>query len=62
MIRTLGLDFSAAIAVVSCVLSAIAADEPPAVNPFGPKTEQREDALPAASKCPTARSIRAWSI
>ena len=38
--------YAAAIVALACGLSAAKADEPPAINPFGPKTTQREDAIP----------------
>lgn len=38
--------YAAAIVTLACGLSVAEADEPPAINPFGPKTTQREDAIP----------------
>lgn len=38
--------YAAAIVTLVCGLSAAKADEPPTINPFGPKTTQREDAIP----------------
>lgn len=37
--------FIVTIVALSCGLSAVEAEEPPAIDPFGPKTTQRKDAI-----------------